>query len=161
MAEPETDLLLLGGNMGDPRLKLAHAEALIAARAGRIVARSRDHWTEPWGFTDERLFLNRALLLETHLEPEALMAVLLGIEAKLGRTRDPERRNAARVIDIDILLIGDRVMDTPCLQVPHPRMHERAFVLEPAADIAPDWMHPVLKKTVLHLLHELHAAAAR
>jgi 2-amino-4-hydroxy-6-hydroxymethyldihydropteridine diphosphokinase len=153
-------LLLLGGNIGDARATFAQAERLIAERAGPILARSRDHWTEPWGFTDERLFLNRALIIGTPHEPRQLMAVLLGIEAELGRTREPQERYTARSIDIDILLIGDRVIDVPGLLVPHPRMHERAFALEPAADIAPHWVHPVLGRTVFELLRDLRALPA-
>ena len=151
MAGSDEALLLLGGNIGDARATFARAERLIAERAGPILARSRDHWTEPWGFTDERLFLNRALIIGTPHDPQQLMAVLLGIEAELGRTREQQERNTARSIDIDILLIGDRVIDRPGLVVPHSRMHERAFALEPAADIAPHWVHPVLGRPVHQL----------
>jgi len=155
MPVPYEVLLLLGGNIGDPRLILSQAEALIEERAGRMVARSRKHWTEPWGFTDQRLFLNRAVIIETALEPERLMETLLGIEADLGRKRTSTERNVPRTIDIDILLIGERVIDAPVLQVPHPRMHERAFALAPAADVAPQWQHPGLKRTVITLLTDL------
>ena len=148
-------LLLLGGNIGDARGSFARAEALIGERAGRIAARSRDHWTEPWGFSDERLFLNRVLVVETALAPAALMEALLGIEAELGRQRNAADRYSARAIDIDILLIGDGVVELPSLVVPHPRLHERAFALGPAADIAPGWRHPRLGGTVLQLLRGL------
>src|SRR5690606_12633485 len=84
-------LLLLGGNTGDPTATLGLAEAMIAREAGGVLARSRDHWTEPWGFEDSRLFLNRALLMETTLPPEALMRTLLRIERELGRERGSER----------------------------------------------------------------------
>lgn len=155
MAVAYESVLLIGGNAGDPPAMLARAEAIIDERIGRIVARSRDHWTEPWGFVDERLFLNRALLLRTVLEPTALLDGLLGIERALGRVRDRTVRYAPRGIDIDILLIGEAVIDLPQLQVPHPRMHQRAFALSPAADIAPNWKHPVLHRTVLQLLNDL------
>lgn len=151
MTPPQEALLLLGGNIGPVQAAFARAEALIEARAGRIAARSRDHWTEPWGFRDERLFLNRALIVASALDPPALMEALLGIEAELGRTRAGERY-AARSIDIDILLLGSLIIDTPTLAIPHPRFHERAFALAPAADIAPEWVHPRLGKTVLELL---------
>lgn len=155
MPAPLETLLLLGGNIGDVRGTFARAEALIAGRCGTILARSRDHWTEPWGFTDDRLFLNRALLAETLLGPAALMDALLAIEAELGRQRTTAGRYSARTIDIDILLIGGRVVELPALVVPHPRLHERAFALGPAADIAPGWRHPRLGRTVLQLLRGL------
>lgn len=134
---------------------LADAESMISTRAGRILARSRDHWTQPWGFSDERLFLNRALIVETALEPLDLMRALLGIEADLGRDRARGSRYHSRTIDIDVLLIGERIIRLAELRTPHPRLHERAFALAPAADIAPDWVHPELHRTVLQLLTDL------
>lgn len=148
-------LLLLGGNIDDPKLILSQAEALIQERAGRMLSRSRDHWTEPWGFSDNHLFLNRAVIIETGLAPERLMEVLLGIEAELGRQRTSKERYTPRTIDIDILLIGEQVIGAPALQVPHPRLHERAFALAPAADVAPLWIHPELNRTVIELLTDL------
>ncbi|MBK7944467.1 MAG: 2-amino-4-hydroxy-6-hydroxymethyldihydropteridine diphosphokinase [Flavobacteriales bacterium] len=155
MPAPYEALLLLGGNIGNPKLILSQAEALIEERAGRMLSRSRDHWTEPWGFSDERLFLNRAVIIETELAPEQLMEVLLGIEAELGRQRTDTERYTPRTIDIDILLIGEQMIDAPSLQVPHPRLHERAFALAPAADVAPLWVHPKLNRTVIELLNDL------
>lgn len=131
------------------------AQRMITERVGAVLGRSRDHWTEPWGFADERVFLNRALLVETEHEPSSLLRSLLAIENELGRERNTAQRYAARTIDIDILLIGDRVIDSDGLQVPHPRMHERAFALAPAADIVPSWVHPTLHHTVLDLLNDL------
>ncbi len=148
-------LLLLGGNMGDPVAMFAAAEKAIGARCGSVQTHSRDHWTEPWGFSDERLFLNRALLLNTTLEPNTLMAELLRIETELGRVRDAAARYSARTIDIDILLIGSEIMETDMVTVPHPRLHERTFALAPAADIVPQWVHPVRGRTVLQMLHDL------
>ncbi|MBK9176061.1 MAG: 2-amino-4-hydroxy-6-hydroxymethyldihydropteridine diphosphokinase [Flavobacteriales bacterium] len=155
MARTYEALLLLGGNLGSPKENLGRAESMIAASAGRIIARSRDHWTRPWGFVDDRLFLNRAVLLESVMEPLELLGELLSIEIALGRHRNTEQRYEARTLDIDILLVGDRVIDHPALQVPHPRMHERFFALEPTADIAPDQVHPILHRTVLQLLNDL------
>lgn len=155
MAAAYEAVLLLGGNLGDLPVTLAKAEALINERIGTVLARSRDHWTEPWGFTDERLFLNRALLVRSELTPAALLEGVLEIERELGRVRDPGVRYSARAIDIDVLLSGDSVIDLPQLQVPHPRMHERAFALSPTADITPNWVHPLLHRTVLQLLNDL------
>lgn len=149
-------VLLLGGNLGEVSATLAAAERAIGERAGNIVARSRDHWTLPWGFTDDRLFLNRALLIDTDLQPRALLHLLLGIEAGLGRVRSNEPGYQARTIDIDILLFGDRIVEEEDLGIPHPRLHERAFALAPAADIVPHWSHPILHRTVLELLSDLH-----
>ena len=151
-------LLLLGGNLGDPVVTFLRAEEGIASRAGSIVARSRDHWTKPWGMVGGGPFLNRALLLTTDLEPDTLMALLLGIEEGLGRVRS-DGPPQSRTMDIDILLWGDRIIDTPRLTVPHPRMHQRTFALGPAADIAPGMRHPVLQHTVLDLLSELRRRA--
>lgn len=155
MSQGEEALLLLGGNVGQPQQTMARAEALIADRCGTILARSRDNWTEPWGFADNRLFLNRALLVRSAHAPQELMGRLLAIEAELGRTRSEAGRYGPRTIDIDILLIGERILDLPGLQVPHPRLAERAFALEPAADIAPGWRHPLLGRTVLALSDDL------
>ena len=149
-------VLLLGGNLGEVNATLAAAERAIGERAGGIRARSRDHWTRAWGFKDERLFLNRAVLIDTHQEPRALLSALLGIEADLGRVRSSGPGYHARTIDIDILLFGDEVIDEEDLRIPHPRVHERGFALAPAADIVPHWSHPVLHRTVLELLDDLH-----
>lgn len=148
-------LLLLGGNIGNVETTMAEAVRLLGAEAGTIRAQSRNHWTVPMGFSDERLFLNKAVLLETQLAPRALLETCLAIEQRLGRTRSATERYTARTIDIDILLFDDRVVDEPGVQVPHPRMHERAFALEPAADVAPLWVHPHTGKTVLTMCDEV------
>lgn len=147
--------LLLGGNTGDPVATFRSAIVLIEARIGRVLARSRDHWTEPWGFTDERPFLNVALRVSTGLAPEHLLAECLSIEAELGRTRSPGAGPGPRPIDIDVLLYGHCVVSGPDLVVPHPRLHERAFALSPLADIAPAGVHPLLERSVLALLNDL------
>ena len=152
-------LLLLGGNMGDVRVTLDQAEARITERVGAVRARSREHWTAPWGFRDHRLFLNRALLVDTHLAPEELLQRTLAIERELGRVRETGVGYAARPIDIDLLLWGQQVISLQDLHVPHPRMHERSFALAPAADVAPDWSHPLLHRTVLNLLNDVLRSA--
>jgi 2-amino-4-hydroxy-6-hydroxymethyldihydropteridine diphosphokinase len=155
MAGMEEAMLLLGSDRGDPVALCARAEGLIAERVGTVVARSRDHWTEPWGFTDPELFLNRALVVATELPPAALMARLLAIETLLGRVRAAGEGPAPRTIDIDILWMGHRVVQGGIATLPHPRLHQRAFALGPAADLAPDWRHPLLGRTVLEMLDDL------
>lgn len=148
-------VLLLGGNMGDPTLELEKAEAEIANEFGGVISRSRDHWTEPWGFSDPRLFLNRAILVRTQKTSEQVLQELLRIERRLGRERIGTGGLGPRNIDIDILAAEDEIMDTPTLVLPHPRMHMRRFALAPTADICPDWVHPVLHRTALQLLNAL------
>ena len=148
-------LLLLGGNIGDIVITMRRAEEMIGEEVGTVLSRSRDHWTEPWGFQDDRLFLNRTLVVGTDLSPQRLLEKCLVIERRLGRTRGSGERYSARTMDIDLLLCGDQVISSPDLVIPHPRMHERAFALAPAADVAPDWSHPVMNRTILTLLNDV------
>jgi len=159
MLQANEALLLLGGDLGDVRNTLDLAVAALDRDAGRVLARSRDHWTEPWGFKGNGLFLNRAVLLRTDLDPEALLAVILKTEVHLGRVRGNEQGYDSRPVDIDILLYGDRVQEDPVLTLPHPRMHLRSFALAPAADIAPAAIHPVLGRSILELLGDLRPSA--
>jgi 2-amino-4-hydroxy-6-hydroxymethyldihydropteridine diphosphokinase len=151
--------LLLGGNTGDPVRTLGSAIAHVGDRVGRVQARSRDHWTRPWGFRDERLFLNVAIRISTNLAPEHVLAECLAIEAELGRTRVPGTGPGPRPIDIDLLLYGGCVVNGPGIEVPHPRLHERTFALAPLADIAPAVVHPLLGRPVLALLNDLGCPA--
>ncbi len=144
--------LLLGADLGDPPATFACATDILAARIGRVLATSRDHWTLPWGFQGERLFLNRALLVESAMEPGQVMQALLAIEQELGRVRHAVGGYASRILDLDILFLEDRTVELPGLCVPHPRVHERTFALGPAADIVPLLVHPVMGRTVLELL---------
>ncbi|MBP6310984.1 MAG: 2-amino-4-hydroxy-6-hydroxymethyldihydropteridine diphosphokinase [Flavobacteriales bacterium] len=148
-------LLLLGGNVGVPLEYLQKAEGELERIAGKIVARSRDHWTVPVGFEDDRLFLNRALLILTNKDPSELLAICSNIENEGGRIRSDSAGYGPRTLDIDILLFGDRVVEDHDLLIPHPRMHERLFALSPAADICPDAIHPTLHTSVLQLLSKL------
>jgi 2-amino-4-hydroxy-6-hydroxymethyldihydropteridine diphosphokinase len=121
--------------------------------AGKLRSVSSIYETEPVEFTDQPQFLNCAVALETSSTPEQLLQQLLAIEKAMGRQRI--QRKGPRTIDLDILLLGDEVVDTPGLTIPHPAMQHRRFVLEPLAEIAPDAIHPVLKKTVRELFQEL------
>jgi 2-amino-4-hydroxy-6-hydroxymethyldihydropteridine diphosphokinase len=129
----------LGSNRSDPRAQLDAALAAMAALAStRVVDVSPRYWTAPVGDPEQPEFLNAVAALETGLEPVALLRELQRIEKEQGRERDPGRRWGPRTIDLDLLLFGDETIDLAELNVPHPRMSERAFVLRPLADLSPD-----------------------
>jgi 2-amino-4-hydroxy-6-hydroxymethyldihydropteridine diphosphokinase len=147
-----TVYLALGTNLGD---RIANLQAAITALPPfvRLLACSSVYETAPWGFTDQPAFLNQALAGETDLSPADLLVHLKNLESTLGRT--PTFRYGPRQIDIDILFYDDLVLETPTLILPHPRLHERAFVLVPLADIAPNLQHPRLGKSIRGLLAEV------
>ena len=128
------------------------AAALLAERVGDVLALSGFYETEPWGFQSENTFLNAALQLETALSPLELLKATQEIEIEMGRTQKSNGAYHDRIIDIDILLYDNLVLQTPELTLPHPLMHERLFVMEPLAEIAPNVIHPVFKKPVISLL---------
>jgi 2-amino-4-hydroxy-6-hydroxymethyldihydropteridine diphosphokinase len=127
----------LGANLGDREGTLRRALALLGERAGiEVAAVSSAYESAPWGPVEQPPYLNAAAELETTLEPHALLAELLAVEAELGRVRDV--RWGPRTCDLDLLLYGERTIDTDDLQVPHPRLSERRFVLDPLLELAPD-----------------------
>ena len=146
----------LGTNLGDKELNLRVALQKIEERIGKIISLSAFYATAPWGFSSEHTFLNAAACVETLLPPLSVLHLTQEIEREIGRThKSVGGVYSDRVIDIDLLLYGDRVLDTPELKLPHPLMHERRFVMEPLAEIAPDVIHPVLGKTLGDIYRDL------
>jgi 2-amino-4-hydroxy-6-hydroxymethyldihydropteridine diphosphokinase len=150
--------IALGSNLesrfGDREANLREAVRRIG-ELGEVRAVSSFYDTEPVGFLEQPRFLNGALVLVTRLEPAALMRELLLVERAMGREREGAVAKGPRVIDLDLLLYADVVMTTEELTLPHPEMKERRFVLEPLAEIAPEWVHPVLGVTVRALLERI------
>ncbi|HEV7134499.1 MAG TPA: 2-amino-4-hydroxy-6-hydroxymethyldihydropteridine diphosphokinase [Gaiellaceae bacterium] len=146
----------LGSNLGDREQTLHDAVAALAAEPGiEVVAVSSLADTEPVGFVDQPRFLNGVAALETELPARALLDLLLDVERSFGRVRDGVPAQGPRTLDLDLLLYGDAELDEPGLRIPHPRLHERAFVLEPLAELAPGLRIPG-RGPVEALLAELH-----
>ncbi len=139
-----------GSNLGDRYAAWARARESLGCGGARVVRESSIWRTEPVGLRDQPWFLNGAVEVESDLTPWQLLRLAKSIEVSLGRLPGP--RNAPRPLDIDILLMGETVLRTPDLAIPHPRLHERRFALAPLAEIAPRAVHPVFKLTVRELL---------
>ncbi len=143
----------LGSNLGDKKQNLEHAIQLIAERAGTLSAISSIYETEPWGYESLNIFCNMVIKIETQLSPTQLLHISQKIEKEMGRTKKSSGTNYQdRIIDIDLIMYDDVIIETPELVLPHPRFHERLFVMYPLNEIAPDLIHPVLQKTIRELM---------
>lgn len=150
-----TAYLGLGTNLGDKRGNLRTATALLAKRAGSLLALSSIYETEPWGFESNNRFLNAVAVIRTSLSPEELLDTTRLIEVEMGRIEKSDSSYYDRIIDIDLLMVDNQVIQSDRLTLPHPLMHKRAFVMRPLAEVAPDARHPILEKTMSTILSEL------
>ncbi|HOU31013.1 MAG TPA: 2-amino-4-hydroxy-6-hydroxymethyldihydropteridine diphosphokinase [Bacteroidales bacterium] len=153
MQTAEVVYLGIGSSKGDRPGNLRRATEMIESLIGKIIRSSEVYETSPWGFESLENFLNMVLIAETFLAPDELLDKIHSIESALGRKRTGNRYSH-RVIDIDILFYGNRVIKTDALTVPHPLLHKRKFVLVPLCSIAPEMVHPVKGKTIRALLDE-------
>jgi 2-amino-4-hydroxy-6-hydroxymethyldihydropteridine diphosphokinase len=146
--------IALGSNLGNRETTLRAALQRLNETAGVRVARASTFIeTEPVGGpAGQQKYLNAAAVLHTSLSPRELLDVLLKIESDLGRVRQKDQRNGPRTIDLDLLIFDQKIIHEPRLEIPHPRLHERHFVLLPLSEIAPDVLHPVLRKSIRELL---------
>jgi 2-amino-4-hydroxy-6-hydroxymethyldihydropteridine diphosphokinase len=144
--------LLIGGNMGDRLKNLSESTGWIEKEVGTIVKKSSIYKTAAWGVTDQPSFLNQVLFVSTKLSAEDVLKTILSIEEKMGRKR--VEKMGPRTIDIDILFYNDEIISLPNLSVPHAHIANRRFVLEPLAEIAPSFVHPVLQKNVAEVLKD-------
>jgi len=147
--------LSLGSNLGDRGAYLSKAIGFIEQEIGPVTARSLFYETDPWGFHSTNKFLNACIAAETTLSPSDCLGHLKGIETRLGRLKSAKNSYSDRVIDIDMLFFDNIIQDADDLILPHPHLHTRDFVLRPLLDIAPDLVHPVLKKTIRELFTRL------
>lgn len=144
--------LLLGSNLGERLANLHEARQQISRQIGKIVTASATYRTAAWGDKAQPDFYNQAVQIDPFTKPQETLLMLLEIEKKMGRVRI--EKWGSRIIDIDILLWGNDQLDLPDLVIPHPQLPNRKFALVPLAEIAPQTVHPVLKKTICQLLTE-------
>lgn len=141
--------IALGSNLGNRLANIKNAISNFTPQLD-VKKKSSVYETPPWGYADQPAFLNQVVMAETYLEPDDLLSHLKRLEVVLGR--EPTFQNGPRLIDLDILFYDDVVIDSPPLQIPHPRLHQRAFVLVPLNDIAPELIHPTLGKSIGEIL---------
>ena len=145
--------LLLGGNLDDRFGLLSIAKEDISKEIGEILQESSIYETAPWGFESEQNFLNQVIIVSTSLSPIQVLRKCQIIENKLGRVRKSEHY-ASRTMDIDILFYNEEIINTTELIVPHKRLHKRRFTLEPLVELAPNFMHPVIRKSLFEIMKE-------
>ncbi len=145
----------LGSNLGDKNLNLNQAIQLIGMEAGEILNISSFYESLSWGFESGNIFLNAVVVISTELTPLDLLNETQRIERKIGRKEKTKKGYADRVIDVDILFYDNQLINLPQLTIPHPHVHKRDFVLMPLSEIAPELVHPVLKKTMKQLCAEI------
>ncbi len=150
-----TIYLSLGSNLGNKKENLKNAVLLLSEEIGEVISTSSLYQSKPWGFESENDFINSVIIMKTFLSPFDILSKIKEIEKKLGRNNKTGRGYEDRVIDIDILFYEDLIIDTPELKIPHPFIHMRDFVLIPLAEIAPAFIHPLIKKDIREILKNL------
>jgi 2-amino-4-hydroxy-6-hydroxymethyldihydropteridine diphosphokinase len=146
----------IGSNLGNRTLNIQRAVAMIANEIGTVTATSSAVDSEPWGFDSPNRFINVGVNVDTQLSPAEILSRLKAIERDIAPNsphRDASGAYADRCIDLDLIAIDSLIVDTPSLQLPHPQMHLRSFVLQPLAEIWPTWQHPTLHATAAEILH--------
>ena len=146
--------LCLGGNIGNRETSIQLAVSEINQRVGKVISASRIYQTEAWGVENQQAYLNVCLEISTELSSLELIHTLLDIEKQYGRERNANELYASRTIDIDILFYNNEIIGNKNLTIPHPRLHLRKFVLIPLCDIIPNYLHPILNKSIFNLLNE-------
>ncbi|MDR3286496.1 MAG: 2-amino-4-hydroxy-6-hydroxymethyldihydropteridine diphosphokinase [Prevotellaceae bacterium] len=144
--------LLFGSDTGDKKKHINDARNFVESEIGEIVAESALYASEAWGFDSDTMFLNKVIVAESYLDAFEILALTQKIEIKMGRTNKTTDKYQSRIIDIDILFCDDKIIETPQLKIPHPQIQNRRFTLQPLAEIAPDFVHPKLQKTIAQLL---------
>ncbi len=143
--------IILGGNLGDIRKNMEIALQVISQKIGKIHRQSHIYETEPWGFENSKNFFNQVIDIDTSLNPPELLEKIKKIEERFGRSENQSPKYQPRQMDIDILFFNDEIIKLPGLVIPHPRLHERNFVLAPLSELAADLVHPIFNQTILQL----------
>lgn len=146
--------ILFGGNLGDVALTFEQIVLSMKRSGIQVIQQSRIYRSAPWGFEAKNDFLNRCVAVETSLSPSKLLEYLKNLESEAGRKPQFAPGYASRCLDLDILFYDDIILNLENLEIPHPRLHLRRFTLVPLAEIAPDFVHPVLCKNVIDLLRD-------